>query len=106
MSAGHDAVHAALDEVWLSLDELCRVGAVSPQWVQQRLHDGLLGDAGAPPSTAATTSRFDVVTVRRVQRMVRLERDFDAMPELAALVVDLQDEIERLRARLRRHGVT
>jgi chaperone modulatory protein CbpM len=37
--------------------------------------------------------------------MARLERDFDAVPELAALVADLVDEIETLRARLRRVGL-
>jgi chaperone modulatory protein CbpM len=30
-----------------------------------------------------------------------IERDFDAAPELAALVADLLEEIEMLRARLR-----
>ena len=46
-----------------------------------------------------------VEALQRVRCMVRLERDFDAVPELAALVADLQDEIERLRARLRRAGL-
>jgi len=45
------------------------------------------------------------VTVVRARCMARLERDFDAVPELAALVADLQDEIGRLRARLRRVGI-
>jgi len=33
--------------------------------------------------------------------MHRIERDFDAAPELAALVADLLEELEALRARLR-----
>jgi chaperone modulatory protein CbpM len=32
--------------------------------------------------------------------MRRIERDFDAVPELAALVADLEEEIDALRARL------
>jgi len=32
--------------------------------------------------------------------MYRYERDFDAVPELAALVADMQDEIERLKRQL------
>jgi chaperone modulatory protein CbpM len=36
--------------------------------------------------------------------MVRIERDFDAVPELAALVADLEAEIERLRRRLQALG--
>jgi chaperone modulatory protein CbpM len=37
--------------------------------------------------------------------MRRLERDFDAVPELAALVVDLIEELDAVRARLRRAGL-
>jgi chaperone modulatory protein CbpM len=33
--------------------------------------------------------------------MHRIERSFDAAPELAALVADLLEELEALRARLR-----
>jgi chaperone modulatory protein CbpM len=36
--------------------------------------------------------------------MARLERDFDAVPELAALVADLEDELAAVRARLLRQG--
>jgi hypothetical protein len=32
--------------------------------------------------------------------MVRVERDFDAVPELAALVADLIDEVHALRREL------
>jgi chaperone modulatory protein CbpM len=33
--------------------------------------------------------------------MRRLESDFDAVPELAALVADLLEELDRLRGQLR-----
>jgi chaperone modulatory protein CbpM len=46
--------------------------------------------------------RFDLVALRRVRRMARLERDFDAVPELAALVADLESEIAALRRQLER----
>jgi chaperone modulatory protein CbpM len=36
--------------------------------------------------------------------MRQLERDFDAVPELAALVADLLEEVDDLRGRLRRAG--
>ena len=36
--------------------------------------------------------------------MHALERDFDAVPELAALVVDVLEEMEALRTRLERTG--
>ena len=85
----------------LTLEDLCRVAAVSPQWVRRNVDEGLLPVAG----DGAKDWRFDVVVLRRVQVMRHLERDFDAVPELAALVADLHDEIEQLRARLRRAGL-
>jgi chaperone modulatory protein CbpM len=91
----------ALDDALLSLDELCRAGNVAPQWVVERVQSGLLVDMDGEPAAW----RFDTLTVHRVRCMVRLERDFDAVPELAALVADLQAEIERLRARLLRAGL-
>ena len=36
----------------------------------------------------------------RARRMRQIERDFDAVPELAALVADMLDEMDRLRERL------
>ena len=53
----------------------------------------------------AAAWHFDAVALKRVRCMVRLERDFDAVPELAALVADLQAEIDRLRRRLARAGL-
>ena len=57
----------------------------------------LLSVAGDAPDAW----RFTSVHVRRARAMRRIERDFDAVPELAALVADLIEEIEALRARLR-----
>jgi chaperone modulatory protein CbpM len=94
-------VHATLDDALLSLDELCRLHAVTPQWVVERIEAGLLP---APPG-APRVWRFDATLVKRVRCMVRTERDFDSGPELAALVADLVDELERLRVRLRRAGL-
>jgi len=75
------------DEELITLEELTVVCAVSTQWVQQRVAEGLLPE------------RFDTLAVRRVRRMHALERDFDAAPELAALVADLLEELDALRAR-------
>jgi chaperone modulatory protein CbpM len=94
-------VQAVLDADGLTLDELCRVVDVSPQWVAERVEAGLLAAA----ADERTAWRFDALALRRVHRMVCIERDFDAVPELAALVADLEAEIERLRARLARAGL-
>jgi len=96
------AVEAMLDELWLDLDDLCRAAGVDAAWVHERVAAGLLE---VPPLGPRDAWRFDAAALRRVRCMARVERDFDAVPELAALVVDLQDEIDRLRARLRCAGI-
>jgi chaperone modulatory protein CbpM len=93
-----DTLQAVLDEGGLALDELCRLTAVTEQWVTQRVHEGLLPARGRGPASW----RFEPPVLRRVRCMVRLERHFDAVPELAALVADLEEEIAALRARLQR----
>lgn len=99
-------LEAVLDDALMSLDELCRVGAVSPQWVTERVQGGLLQVALLQTDGEAWRAwRFDALALDRVRHMRRLERDFDAVPELAALVVDLLDEVHRLRASLRQAGI-
>lgn len=67
----------------------------------ERVHDGLLAVSGDSPAAW----RFGSRALARVRQMRRIERDFDAVPELAALVADLVDEIDELRARLHRAGL-
>lgn len=97
MSSEATAVQAMIDEMQLTMDELCRLAGVGAPWLQQRVELGLLRVDGPPEAW-----RFDAAALRRVSWMFRLERDFDAVPELAALVVDLQEEIASLRAQLSR----
>jgi len=94
-------VQVVLDDTWLDLDQLCRMADVSEVWVCQRMEDGLLVSAARQP---AETPRFSADDLRRVVRMARLERDFDAVPELASLVAELEQEIAVLREKLRRLG--
>ncbi len=86
----------------LSLDELARACAVEPEWVVQHVQRGiLLGREGG----TVETLRFTSVDLGRARRLAQLERDFDADEDLAALVVDLCDEVRRLKTRLRAAGV-
>jgi chaperone modulatory protein CbpM len=90
-------VQAVLDEVWLNLTDLCQLAGVSKGWVRDRMSDGLLIES---TTMAVETLQFSASDLRRVQRMASLEHDFDAVPELAALVVDLELELAALRAKL------
>jgi chaperone modulatory protein CbpM len=100
MATNEETLVTLVDEVGLSMDELCRAAAVGPDWIAERLQAGLLLARGGE----SMAWHFDAVALKRVRRMARLERDFDAVPELAALVADLQDEIEALRLQLARAG--
>lgn len=102
MNDGTYRVHVVLDDVWLDLADLCHLAGVTEIWVRQRMADGLL----TPDSTSAMEAlRFDADDLRRVMRMASLERDFDAVPELASLVIDLERELAALRTKLQRLGL-
>ena len=92
-------LHVPLDDGLFDLDTLCRATAVSPDWVVERVESGLLRTA---QGHTVQQWRFDTIALRRVRQMQRVERDFDAVPELAALVSDLLEEIAALRAQVRR----
>lgn len=86
------------DDACLTLEELCAACAVEPHWVIHHVEEGLL----PPLSGPAEQWRFSSNWLTRTRRMRALERDFDAVPELAALMVDLLEEVDALRAHLRR----
>ena len=82
-----------IDDDALSREELASACAVSVEWIERHVASGLL-DAGA-----AGTMRFTSVQLLRARRLADIERTFEANDELAALVVDLIEEVERLRSR-------
>lgn len=88
----------SLEEVALSLDELARACSVEPDWVVRHVRAGVLGEGDSVEITAV---RFRSGDLLRARRLLSLERTFDANEEIAALVLDLGDEIHRLRTRLR-----
>jgi len=90
-----------LDEVALTVEDLARACAVDSRWVVERVEAGLLGSA----SVKTVEWRFVSADLARARRLAALERDFDANQELAALVVDLIEEVGRLRGRLKAAGV-
>ncbi|MFA5631754.1 MAG: chaperone modulator CbpM [Porticoccaceae bacterium] len=88
------------DEGLLSLAELCRLCRVNADQIQLLVEEGVLEPSGAGPGQW----RFESLCILRVRRVVRLERDLGVNLAGAALAAELLDEIDRLRARLRRLG--
>lgn len=87
-----------LDDAALSLQELARGCRMTPDWVVTRVESGvLLPDSGQ----GATEWRFASTTLVRARRLADLEQAFEADPQLAALTVDLMEEVADLRRRLR-----
>ena len=85
----------------LTVEQVCTVIAVEQEWIVRHVEEGLFSVSG----TTVTEWRFSCADLRRAQRMRALERDFDAAPELASLMADMLEEIDELRARLRRAGI-
>lgn len=82
----------------LTMEDLARLCAVEREWVARHVQEGLL-------IADAMEENFTTAALRRARRMRQLERDFDAVPELAALVADMLEEMDSMRALLRRRGL-
>ncbi|NYE62317.1 chaperone modulatory protein CbpM [Duganella sp. 1224] len=96
------------DEAALTLAELARACAVEPDWVVARVRTGILLDLDPEAAAGAADSagwRFSSADLVRARRLCQIERAFDANDDVAALVVDLSEEIRRLRGKLSAAGV-
>lgn len=86
-----------LEGACLTLEQLCAAAALDRDWLIRHVEDGLIPASG--PLVAEW--RFSAVHVARARRMHEIERTYEAAPELAALVADLLEELDELRARIR-----
>jgi chaperone modulatory protein CbpM len=88
------------DEHALELDAFAAACGTEPAFVRQLVEEGLLRPAAMQPAW-----RFGGEELARVRRIRRLQRDFEANLPSVAVMLDLIDEIERLRAALHRAGI-
>jgi chaperone modulatory protein CbpM len=103
MKMGQAIVTAVLvDEAALTLEELAQACAVETEWVVQHVRTGILLQ-DAPAHVGGW--RFSSADLVRARRLCQVERAFDANDDVAALVVDLSEEISRLRGKLSAAGV-
>jgi chaperone modulatory protein CbpM len=82
----------------MSLSDLCEVCTITRERVVQLVDEGLVEPVGREPAEW----RFSGSSVRRVVVAERLSRDLRLNAAGAALVLDLLDEMTRLRQRLLR----
>lgn len=84
-----------------SLGELCRACNAEAEQLLSLVEEGVLEPAGSGPEDW----RFAGPSLRRAHAALRLSRDLELSPAATALVLDLLDENEALRSRLRRAGL-
>ena len=92
---------AVLEDPALTVEELACACSVSAEWVIRHVEEGALECRGE----GVSHWRFSSRDIGRARRIRDLERDFDAVPELAALVADMLEEMDALRSRLHRSGL-
>lgn len=81
----------------VTLDELCTCCRVEGEWIAQLIEHGAIEVAGENKSEW----QFTHVTLVRVAKAKRLERDLSLNIPGVALALELLDEIDDLRARLK-----
>lgn len=87
-----------LDEgLVVSFTELTRLCGASDPVLRMMVNEGLLDPQGGGPEEW----RFSGVQIGRARRALRLQRDLELNLAGAALALDLLDEIEALRGRIR-----
>ena len=91
-------VGTLMEDACFTLEELVAASAVEPEWVMYQIREGFLPALGGEVGEW----RFTSMHLLRVRRMRDVERNFAAAPELAALVADLLEDMDTLKARLNR----
>lgn len=83
-----------LDEtVEFSLDEICAACRVTADYVVEIVAEGIV----EPTGRERAEWRFSGIALTRVQRVLRLQQEFDVNLPGAALALELLEEVERLR---------
>jgi chaperone modulatory protein CbpM len=89
------------DENALDLETFAAACGTEADFVRLLVDEGLVQPVVLQPAW-----RFGGEELARVRRIRRLQRDFEANLQSVAVMLDLLDEIDRLRAQLQRAGIT
>jgi chaperone modulatory protein CbpM len=88
------------DEHALDLEAFAAACGTEAGFIRLLVDEGLV-----QPAVEQPVWRFGGEELARVRRIRRLQRDFEANLQSVAVMLDLIDEIERLRAQLQRAGI-
>lgn len=86
------------EECSLTLAELSRACAMHGEWIMELVQEGVLEPQGGD----VAHWRFGAPALRRARIVRNLQQDLGVNLSGAALVLELLEELETLRARLRR----
>ncbi len=89
------------DDNLLELDVFAAACGTEADFVRLLVDEGLLAPAAAQPEW-----RFGGEELARVRRIRRLQRDFEANLQSVGAMLELIDQIDRLRAQLHRGGIS
>jgi chaperone modulatory protein CbpM len=85
------------EQVEVSVHELCRACSTSTEWVVELVDEGVIEPKGQEQSHW----RFTGPSLLRARAAMRMQQDLRINLAGVALALDLMDEIESLRERLR-----
>ncbi len=88
-------------QTWLALDEFALACGVDRGFVVTLVEEELVVPVRSVPEW-----RFGGAELARVRRILRLQHDFEASLASVAVILDLLDEVERLRGALDRAGLS
>lgn len=80
----------------LTLDELCSACDISPGFIQDLIEYGVLDIK----DVSLQAYRFTPVHLRRIRMIVHLQNDLEVNLAGAALVVDLMEQMDTMRAKI------
>ncbi len=89
------------DDHPLELDAFALACGIEADFIRLLIDEGLVQPLARHPAW-----RFGGDELARVRRIRRLQRDFEANLQSVAIMLDLLDEVERLRAVLHRAGIS
>ena len=86
------------EEAEVSLAQLCQACGLSEEEIVKLVDEGIIDPVGHKPAVW----RFHAVSLRRVRITRNLQQELGVNTPGAALALNLLEELEELRARLRR----